>query len=307
MRKVAFLIAASPVPAFFSQIAVFRVALGHLNWRRWQPSVHVFMAGKADGVALSDWYPYLDDLAMVHVPGAGATPDPFFFTQRDAVFRLAPTDADVLATMGADTLPVADFEDVLDYVVETESVAGVIAHANPLLRSRGAWQNVAEGLISAPLDFRYAYSLTAADVPTEERLAPFYVNNGVVFFPRSGFRELSQCHLRLRPRLMDRLPDPFFAGQVALALALAETGTRTCALLMRYNFPNDALAETRYPEELDNVSIFHYLRTDKFDRHPIFVNAVQYAEFLKIPLEGANHAFQQQIKTIIGSEYPFGK
>jgi hypothetical protein len=123
----------------------------------------------------------------------------------------------------------------------------------------------------------------------------------------AGFRELSQCHLRLRPRLMDRLPDPFFAGQVALALALAETGTRTCALLMRYNFHNDALAETRYPEELDNVSIFHYLRTDKFDRHRIFVNAVQYAEFLKIPLEGANHAFQQQIKTIIGSEYPFGK
>jgi hypothetical protein len=35
---------------------------------------------------------------------------------------------------------------------------------------------------------------------------------------------------------------------------------------MRFNFPNDAAAVSRYRDELDHVAVFHYLRTETFDR-----------------------------------------
>ena len=46
MRTVAFLIAASPNDAFYSQIAAISAALRCLDWVRWRPSVHVFVGGE---------------------------------------------------------------------------------------------------------------------------------------------------------------------------------------------------------------------------------------------------------------------
>jgi hypothetical protein len=87
-----------------------------------------------------------------------------------------------------------------------------------------------------------------------------------VFFPSSIFPTFAGKHLYLRPKVAERLPDPHFSGQVALALAIAEMGTSTWALPMRFNFPNDAAAVSRYRDELDHVAVFHYLRTETFDR-----------------------------------------
>ena len=42
---------------------------------------------------------------------------------------------------------------------------------------------------------------------------------------------------------------------------------------MRYNFPNDPIAERMYPDDLANVVVYHYLRTAAFNRHEIFVDA----------------------------------
>jgi hypothetical protein len=173
------------------------------------------------------------------------------------------------------------------------------------MTSREAWLRAAEGLISVPLDFRYSYSLTDAGAGEENLAAPFYLNDGAVFFPRAYFREYAERYLDLRPKLMERLPYPYFSGQIALALAVAEMGARTCALPMRYNFPNDKLAAQKYPEELETAKIFHYLRTDEFDRQTIFVNAPGYEEFLRAPLSKWNGAFQAQVLRLLGAEYPF--
>ena len=104
---------------------------------------------------------------------------------------------------------------------------------------------------------------------------------------------------------MERLRYPYFSGQVALALAVAAMDARTCALPMRYNFPNDALAEQRFPEELENVKVFHYLRTDQFDRQLAFTSREQYQEFLQAPLTGSNKVFQSHVRSILGAEFPF--
>jgi Glycosyltransferase 61 len=211
--------------------------------------------------------------------------------------------------MDADTLVVRNFEDLLDYVLETASVAGVTAHFKfptwPGISSHESWRSLADELIAAPLDFSHAYSLATADTPEEDRYTPFYVNDGMVLFARSVFPDVVRHYLSLRPKLMDRIPDPYFSGQIALGLAIAETGIRSWALPMRYNFPNDENADRRYPEELEDVHIFHYLRTDKFDRQKIFTNANEYDQFLRSTLSGSNYVFQQYVSKLIGLEYPF--
>jgi hypothetical protein len=311
MPKVAFLIPASPTDAFLSQIAAFTVALRQLAWKKWEPSVLVCMGGHLDGAVLDRWSPYLSSVAITFAPRSEWETTAFFYAQIDGLFRRAPQDADVLVRMDADTLPVRDFEDVLDYVHETSSIAGVIAHFPfpnwPEMTSREVWQRVGDGLVSSPIDLKYAYSLWGSEVPEEYRTAPFYVNDGAVFFPKPLFAEFARRYLSLRPQLMERLPAPYFSGQIALSLAVSEMRATTCALPMRYNFPNDEMAVQRFPEELEHVVIFHYLRTDGFDRQRIFLDENSYHSFLDAPLLGANKAFQQHVRSIIGASFPFGR
>ena len=76
-------------------------------------------------------------------------------------------------------------------------------------------------------------------------------------------------------------------------------------LPLRFNFPNDPLAETLYPEELESVSAIHYLRTDRFDRHEIFASPDEFAQFLELPLDGANRLFRKAVRRLLGDRYPF--
>jgi hypothetical protein len=309
MPKAAFLIPASPTRAFLAQIAAFSLALSRLDWHRWEPSLHVCMGGEPDTAAFRDWLPHLRDVATLFVPASVSENTPWYYAQIDGLYRWAPRDADVMVRMDADTLPVGGIEDLLDYVAETRAIAGVIAHfkfpAWAGTTSREAWLRVARGLISRPLHFGHAYSLTDAALPEDDRVTPFYLNDGVVFFPRATFPWFRECYSSLRPRLMDRLPDPYYSGQIALTLAVSEIDARTCALPMRYNFPNDDLAAARYPEELEHVKIFHYLRTEAFDRQHIFLDSEGYRGFLQARLAGANEMFQRHVKNLFGEEYPF--
>ena len=69
--------------------------------------------------------------------------------------------------------------------------------------------------------------------------------------------------------------------------------------------PTDPLAEKRYPEEMSHVVVFHYLRTENFDRHKIFTSAEEYAHFMALRLTGADGSFQRSVKRIMGPDYPF--
>jgi hypothetical protein len=304
MRHVAILIPASPVPAFFSQIAAFNRALKSLRWVRWRPSLHVQMGGEVDNEALQRWLPYLDDVALTLLPKSQFLREGIW-AQYDGLFHLLPQDADVILRMDADILPIAEFEEVLDRVAETGCVAGVIEHfpfptSIGLARSED-WQGLARDLIGAPLNLAFRYTL----LPDPEWPAPFYVNFGAVYFPGRVWREFSELYLRFRPQLVDRLGESYFAGQVAFALATAKMDVATWALPMRYNFPNDSRAVSLHPDELSRVSVFHYLRTSIYDRHRIFTNSAEYSRFLALPLEGVDLVFQQAVSRILGSEFPF--
>ena len=157
-----------------------------------------------------------------------------------------PAEADVLLAMDADTLPVDVLEPVLEQVRETGAIAGVIAHYPPFPQPpearrpasiRERWRQLSQGLLDAPLDSRYSHA-DRYEIDTEQRAAPFYLNFGVVFFPRDAFRRIAPLYLTLRPQLMARMLFPDFSGQAALTLAIAaEKEPKTWALPMRTNSP----------------------------------------------------------------------
>jgi hypothetical protein len=308
MPKACFLIAANLDAGFLSQVAVISRALRAAPRTRWETRILLCAGGDADPALIERWRPHLPDVDLVLV-----SPERFaqegMWAQSDDVFRLAPRDADVLVALDADTLPVAGLEPLLDEVLATGEVAGVIAHFQvPGARdapNREAWRRLADGLVDAPLEFGHACTLMDESAPLEARELPFYLNFGVVLFPRAAFDAWVPAYLALRRQLMARMSHPDYSGQVALTLALARTGARTRALPMRYNFPNDPRAERLYPDELANVVVFHYLRTGRFDRQRIFTDEHPYRDFLALELTGSDLAFQQAVRRLLGEAYPF--
>jgi hypothetical protein len=315
VRSVAFLIAASPTDAFYSQIAALSTGLRRLAWSGWRPTVHVFVGGDRGSDPISGWLPYLKDVDVLWTSEARFASEGDWAQSDDAI-RFAPRDVDVLVALDADTFPVSGFESVLDRVHETTAVAGVIAHYPTLLDSsvqlperdeslREAWTRLARGLTDVPLDFAYSHTLMGPERLPEHRLTPFYLNFGVVAFPRAAFDLVAPRYLAFRPQVMGRLHNGDFSGQVALTLAIADAQVRMWALPLRYNFPNDPLAEAMYPAELDKVAIIHYLRTSDFDRHRVFATPEEYAAFLELPLSGVNQRFRNAIVETLGTRYPF--
>ena len=313
MKRVAILVAASPTAAFYSQIAALRLAVFRLRWSRWEPSVHVYLGGPHDPSTLEEWLPHLHGVQIYWSSPARFARDGDW-AQSDDVFMSPPAEADVLLAMDADTLPVDVLEPVLDKVRETGAIAGVIAHYPPFPQPpeatrpasiRDRWRKLSQGLLDAPLDCSYSHTLMSTEIDTEQRATPFYLNFGVVFFPRDAFRRIAPLYLTLRPQLMERMLFSDFSGQAALTLAIAAEKAKTWALPMRYNFPNDPIAKQMYPAELEHAVVFHYLRTNTFDRHQIFATAREYEEFLALHLEGVDQRFQHAVRRIIGERYPF--
>ena len=309
-RKVTFLVPASPTPGFFSQIAALQLALGRLPWTRWRADIVVCLGGRPGLEAtfqLSRWLPYLADVTLVF-PRERRT-DGAYDGQIDELYRAAPVDADVLVRADADVLPVANLEPLLDFVLERSAIAGVAAHYRfpaPLgIGNREAWDAVAEGILDEPLRFEHSYSLVTSADPAEEQACPFYLNDGFVLFAREYFDRFAPLYLETRPDLSDRLVNPYYAGQVALALSAARMPLPSVALPLRFNFPNDPVAAEQYPEELENVVVFHYLREDQFNRQQIFRWRETYSVFLDRPLDPANARFRDSVRTLFGEEYPF--
>lgn len=308
MPSVAFIVAASPTPAFFSQVAVICRALRRLEWKRWVPSVYLFLGEEKDGVdpEYARWLPHLTEVELHHVSAVRCSREGNW-AQVDAKVRNAPRDADVVVALDADTLPVGNLEEILDRVVELGGVAGVIAHF-PFPAEGSPWDNwarAAGGVLPQPLEFEFVHTLVEPHEADTRRLAPFYLNGGVVFFARDAYASFAPRYLELRQLLAGQMQFSDFSGQVALTLSVVDKGLPKLALPMRYNFPNDPIAERLHASEIEHIKVYHYLRTQTFDRHKIFATPAAYEEFLSLDLTGINKKFQDEVRRIVGEPYPF--
>ena len=134
MPKVAILLAASPNKGFYSQISALNLACRKLAWGRWEWEICAAMGCRTPGVDEEDefarWRMHLRDVTFTYVSEA-KWEQKNNWVQVEAQLSMAPRDADVYLALDADTLPVSGLEDVLDEVVATQSISGVMAHYPP--------------------------------------------------------------------------------------------------------------------------------------------------------------------------------
>ena len=68
------------------------------------------------------------------------------------------------------------------------------------------------------------------------------------------------------------LYNTYFFEQIALTLALYQTGIKPRLLSLRYNYPNQRGFDIAFPEELSEIRFLHFLRTDVVNRENDFVS-----------------------------------
>jgi hypothetical protein len=311
MPKVAILLAASPNKGFYSQISALNLACRKLPWGRWEWEICAAMGCRTADVDGEDefarWRMHLRDVTFIYV-SEEKWDRKYNWVQVEAQLSMAPRDADVYLALDADTLPVSSLEDVLDEVVATQSISGVMAHyPPPALADIESWQNLATQIGAPSPNLEFDYSLLTNDTPEHLRKAPLYFNGGVRFFPSANFERFVRIYSDLTWKIMETLPVKAedFSSQIALPFALREAGLSARTLPMRYNYPNDDAATVTNPGELEVATIFHYLRTRFFDRQKIFASAADFEAFLSMPLIGANLAFRDSVHRLFGSDYPF--
>lgn len=306
--KLEFLMCGSPNNAFYSQAAIYRFFLDSFGGM-YKDARLVLVLGDYEKKPLPDrWKPYFENIEvhwadhesfLIHGDGS------------EYLFSLIDDRADLSFICDADTLLVRPFSrGFLSGLLQAPAVGGVIAHYSPArtdnngnnfsrLSSEELWQMLADHVLGKSVDMPFIHTL--ADNWSR---CPFYINYGFVASTPKLLKELHRHLVIVQPKIREVLDNDFF-GQVGIALAVERGHIPVVSLPMRYNFPNDPLADERYGNELKNVHVIHYLRTNLFDRHMIFKNRRLFNEFLDLDLSGSNAVFQQFIRETTGGKYPF--
>ena len=233
--------------------------------------------------------------------------------QGQELYRLIDPTADVSITCDADSLLIRPLpEDFLDQLSKSPAVCGVMAHfppplvAYPWLPDPGIsnhlelWQRIAQKVLQRDIRLQTPYSMGKPD-----QLGPsFYINHAFLAGPPQLLRRLGDSLDEVRLGVRSVLNNDFYE-QMALTYAAELGGIAHRQLPMRFNFPNDPMADERFPDEMNNIVLLHYLRTNLFDRHKIFANEEDFTRFLALPLSGSNAIFRSYIADITGSSYPF--
>ena len=247
--KLDFLLPASPTPGFFSQIAFFRICLNALGGvYRDARVVAVFGDHETEDLP-GAWRNYFDDIDIEWAHPVGAV-NVDHQAQHDRRFEIIRKEADLAILCDADIAMLRPFDGLAGRIVDEACLAGVIAHLHfPWAgRSRDPdvdWPELADAILGRPIARPNRYTLMPLDTPPA---APFYINYGVFAGPPALMAEFHKRDLVIRQKVADVLGH-WWAPQVSVSLTCEDLKIPTLALPMRYNYPNDPIADTLYPEE----------------------------------------------------------
>lgn len=300
--KLDFLIPGSPNDGFFSQIAFFRLALDALGgmYRRAR-LVAVFGDVTVTGLP-AVWAPYYHNIDVVW-----AAPEDFkrlsYLAQGDRRFEVYRPDADLVILCDADTVIMRSFTWLAARLRLKPALGGVLAHYHfPWSSSTGDaardWNIISKLVIGKEIATPYRYSLD------QIKPAPFYVNYGVFIAPPKLMSKFHSRYREILPRVHEIIGN-VFSGQVTISLTVHDLGLPTLALPMRFNFPNDRLADNMYPTEMNSIVFMHYLREGTFNRQKIFSCEVEMNKFLGLELAGSDRLFQKFVTKLTDGHYPF--
>ncbi len=296
--KLDFMICGTPNDAFYSQIAFFRLCLDYLGGD-YKNARLVACFGDHESTEISKrWQPYFNhiDVEWSHPIGAH---NPYYTHQHYHRFKAFRKDADLVLICDADTALLRPFPDLIEMCQKKPAICGVIAHLP--VPERHDWQTISQSIIKQPITIDHHYTLKPK---TPEPNTPFYINYGFLAGTPDLLTEMYHTDITLIDQLNDYV-GPFWASQVSVALTVELLNLPKHALPMRYNFPNDRVAETLHADELDKIILIHYLRERLYNRHEIFSSEEGFNAFLNLDLPSSDRVFQDHVKKVTGSQYPF--
>jgi hypothetical protein len=299
--KIDFLIPASPIDGFFSQIAMFRFALDALGSPYREARVVAVFGGPEVIPIPPRWAPYF---ARIDVEWADCADfvEGRYDAQSDRRFEVFRSDADLIISCDADTILIRPLEPwVLDAAL-AGGLGGVLAfYAFPWRGAKGAttedWQAIARAVLGREIAMNHRYSL-------QDDPCPFYINLGFLIGTPKSISALDAGFRRFRAPLRAAV-ETYFAEQILFALTVDELGLTPLALPVRYNFPNDAVADQTYPEEIPQARVIHYLRGTHFNRRWVFVREDLFQRFLAREVDASHLELQTHLRRITGGVYPF--
>jgi len=308
VKKLEFLICGSPNDAFWSQLAMFRLSLNSLG-SDFRSARLVLVVADLERVPLPDrWRPFFTDIEVRWAPVESYLD---YGDGEGHLFTLIDPTADITFLCDADTLLINELPtDFLENIIRDPAICGVIAHIAPPkvdkfghdyknLANDEFWHQLSQHVLGREIVLPYQYTLRP-----QLGHCPFYINYGFVVGTPDLLMELHRNLSIVQPAIRKWLDNDFY-GQLGIALGVESGNLPTRALPMRYNFPNDVRAEERYPEELTNVLVIHYLRRQIFDRQQIFSNEANFDAFMSIELAGSNAVFQRRVRDLTNAIYPF--
>ena len=303
--KIDFVIPASPNDAFFSQIAMFRLALdalGHL----YSEARLVAVFGDTRITPIPDrWKSHFEKIDV-----EWADPGKFerigYRAQCERRFEVFRSDADIVVSCDADTLLIRPFEPEVIAAARHGVLGGVIAHYHfPWADTSGDpssdWSKLSRSTVGQEIELPYRYTLM--DSESVEN-CPFYINLGFLIGSPQSMSVLYESYKSIVDGVFI-IVNNYFYEQITVPLAVAKHKIPTTALPMRYNFPNDPIADRKYLAEIRQIRLIHYLRTELFDRQKIFASGDAFEAFMKLELDGSNRIFQDRVRQITGGVYPF--
>jgi len=303
--KLEFLLCGSPTEGFFSQMSFFRLCLDRMGGAEAAARLVCVFGDHEVAEIPPRWQPYFDRIEVhwAHAPGAE---NPSHIQQHERRFDLLDPGADLSVLCDADVAVLAPVRPLAQSLMAEPALAGVIAHYHFPWEGREKqaardWNELAQAVLGRDIARPYRYTLLAADAPPE---APFYINYGVFAGPPALLAKFHARDQLFRPRVAALLGS-WWGPQVSLPLTCEDLNLPVRALQMRYNFPNDPIADQLYPDDMRNIVFLHYLRGGAFRRDQVFAQEPVFDAFLRASLEGSNAVFQRHVREVCGGRYPF--
>lgn len=176
-----------------------------------------------------------------------------------------PVDGDFVLILDCDVLMVARIDELFEY----DAAVGVQAHVAPL--DDASWRYLFAVAGCEPPPFDHVYSGAGIMGPPGQK-GPFYPNSGFVLFPKELFGRVTPFYHEAINILRSAMTDSYWFDQLALAIAVAKSGVPAATVPVKFNFPNQKAFDEAYPEELQDVRVLHFLRTNTIDRDRDFAD-----------------------------------
>jgi hypothetical protein len=224
------------------------------------------------------------------------TTHPYIATMMER-FR-PPFAADTVLMLDADVAVMRPFPELIELVSTQPGVVGTMAHVSPF--EPAEWHVLFRhaGLADPDLGFELSGWGIMVTRP-EQRFSPAYFNTGVLLAPSHELEQLYDPYMAALQTVRS-LHDTYFFEQIALTLALYQTGIAFHAVPLRYNYPNQHDFDAAYPDELHEVAFLHFLRTDIVRREADFADwPSMLALARRIDLAGSNEALRRRLAELL--------